>query len=47
MTKTLNIKTYTILQNGIKHLSKSKNLFFTKNVTSSPWRMTSSPQFMI
>jgi len=26
--KPLNIKTYTILQNGNKHLNKSKNLFF-------------------
>jgi len=36
MKKLSNIKTYTILQNGNKHLSKSKNSFFTKNVTSSP-----------
>jgi len=28
MKKSLNIKTYTILQNGKEHLSKSKNSFF-------------------
>jgi len=28
MKKPLNLKTYTILQNGNKHLSKSKNSFF-------------------
>jgi len=28
MKKPLNIKTHTILQNGNKHLSKSKNSFF-------------------
>jgi len=28
MKKSLNIKTYTIPQNGNKHLSKSKNSFF-------------------
>jgi len=30
MKKPLNIKTYTIFQNGNKHLSKSKNSFFDK-----------------
>jgi len=46
MKKPLNIKAYTILQNGNKHLNKSKNSFFQekRDVIAT---MTSSQQFMI
>jgi len=35
MKKPLNKKTYTILQNGNKHLSKSKNSCFSRKT----WRL--------